>query len=68
MLLKFEFSISELEVMQSNNWLTDREKIVFDMFYRRGLAIETIAAELDCNRSTISRVLKSIRNKTMKLI
>lgn len=65
---KFEFSEIELECMSKHEWLTDREKDVFEMFYRRGLSIETIAANLDVNRSTINRILKSIRNKTIKSI
>jgi len=66
--MKFEFTISELQRMSENRWLTDRERTVFDLFYRRGWRIEDIAAEIDCNRSTISRTLKSIRTKSIKII
>lgn len=66
--MKFEFSITELEEMQSNRWLTDREKAVFDLIYRRGWCIEDTAAELFVHRSTVDRILKSIRAKTIKMI
>jgi Sigma-70, region 4. len=52
--------------MQANYWLDDRERMVFDFFYRRGWHIEDIAAELDYSRSTITRVLKSMRTKLKK--
>lgn len=61
---KFIYSQIELENMSNNKWLSDRERKVFDLFYARGWAIEDIAAELDFNRSTINRILKSIRLKT----
>lgn len=61
---KFEFSISELEQMSQSQWLTDRERKAFDFFYRRGWSIEDIAAELDVNRSTVTRDLMKIRRKT----
>lgn len=66
--MKFEFSVPELERMESNPWLTDRERRIFALFYKRGWKIEDIAAEIDVTRSTICRELKRIRSKTMKLI
>ena len=48
--------------MASNPWLTDREKQVFELFYRRGWEIERIAAELDVSRGTINTVLRKIRS------
>lgn len=51
--------------MVHNPWLTDREKQVFDLFYRRGWRIEDIAAELEVSRRTIINILQSARNKTL---
>lgn len=60
---KYLFSSAELEAMASNPWLTDRERNVFDLYYRRGLHIEDIAAELDVSRGTINNILAAIRKK-----
>lgn len=67
---KFQYNQSELEEMFKNPWLTERERIVFERYYRDGIHIEDIAAELDppVNRSTVDRILKNIRNKTIKSI
>lgn len=43
--------------------LTDREKQVQELKEIRGWKIEDIAAELDVNRRTITRILKSIKQK-----
>ena len=60
------FNQEELEKMSKNEWLTLKERKVFEMFYRDGITIEEIAAELEVNRSTINRYLASIRKKTIK--
>ena len=39
--------------MEKCEWLTDREKAIFNLFYRRGWQIEAIAAEMDVSRGTI---------------
>jgi predicted DNA-binding protein YlxM (UPF0122 family) len=62
--MKYRFTVHQLEAMASYQWLTDREKCVFELFYRKGWEIESIAAELDVSRGTINNVLKSIRGKT----
>lgn len=49
--------------MASNQWLTDRERQVFDLYYRRGWAIEDVAAELYVSRGTVNNCLRSIREK-----
>lgn len=51
--------------MQSNPWLTDRERAAFELHYRRGWNIEDVAAELDVSRGTINNDLASIRRKTL---
>ena len=59
--MKYEYSISELERMAAFPWLTDRQRQIFDLRYRRGWAIEDIAAELYMDRSTVNRELARIR-------
>ena len=59
--MKYEYSISELERMAASPWLTDRQRQIFDLRYRRGWAIEDIAAELYMDRSTVNRELARIR-------
>lgn len=61
--MKYQYTREQLEQIEQNRWLTDRERNVFDLFYRRGWQIEAIAAELDTCRSTIDNVLRSIRSK-----
>lgn len=66
--MKFMFSIDELEKMEKNPWFTDRERVIFDLYYRRGWKIEDIAAEVDRQRSAVDRDLKSIRSKSRKML
>ena len=70
--MKIKFSIEELEKMEKNPWLTDRltdrERKVFDLYYRRGWKIEDVAAEIEMQRSAVERSLKSIRNKCRKML
>ena len=60
---KYRYSQDQLSRMAVNPWLTDREKNVFDLHYRRGWHIEDVAAELDVSRGTINNALASIRRK-----
>lgn len=62
--MKYRFTLQRLEEMASNPWLTDREKQVFELFYRQGWQIEDVAAELDVSRGTVNNILRSIRDKT----
>lgn len=61
--MKYRYSTRELEKMERCRWLTERERKVFNLFYRRGWAIEDIAAELYLSRRTIDSILRSIREK-----
>lgn len=63
--MKFRYNVSQLEAMGSNPWLTDRERQVFDLYYRRGWDIEAVAAELYVSRRTIDTTLRHIREKTI---
>ena len=58
-------TVEQLEKMSANPWLTDREREVFELYYRRGWAIEDIAAELYVCRNTINNTLYSLRRKTL---
>lgn len=61
--MKYKYDVDELTVMRNNEWLTDRQRMIFDLYYRRGWAIEDIAAELYVSRSTINNELNKIRTK-----
>lgn len=61
--MKYKPSIEQLEEAEQNRWLTDKERRIFELYYRRGWRIEDIAAEIDYSRATVNRALKSIRNK-----
>ena len=63
MAAKYRYSQAQLEAMAANPWHTDREREVFDRFYRRGHHIEDIAADLEVSRGTINNTLASIRRK-----
>ena len=41
--MKYRFTLQRLEEMASNPWLTDREKQVFELFYRQGCDFDTNA-------------------------
>lgn len=61
--MKYRYSVGELEHMRLCPWLTDREKRVFELFYRQGWQIEDVAAELDVSRGTVNNILRVIREK-----
>ena len=41
--MRYKYSVQELEQMESSRWLTDREREVFELYYRRGMEIEAVA-------------------------
>lgn len=63
--MKIELSREEMDRIQNDDYLTDRERQVFIWYYRRGWHIETIAAELDVHRRTVDNILKSLRKKVL---
>lgn len=63
---KIEFSRQELNDIENDPYLTDRERQVFILYYRRGWKIEDIAAEIDVSRRTITTILQSIRRKALR--
>lgn len=62
---RYYYTIDQLERMHACPWLTDRERKVFNLYYRRGWAIEDIAAELYVSRGTVNNDLRRIRQKNM---
>ena len=62
--MKYKYSAKQLTQMERCRWLTDRERRIFNLYYRRGWAIDDIAAELYCSSTTIKTDLRSIREKT----
>lgn len=61
--MKYQYTIHQLEQISASPWLSDRERAVFDLYYRRGWQIEAIAAELYVSRGTVNNILRSIRAK-----
>lgn len=51
--------------MDGCRWLSDRERQAFELYYRRGWAIEDVAAELYVSRNTVNRILASVRHKAV---
>ena len=62
--MKYALSREQLEAISRDPWLTDRERQVFDLYYRRGWRIEDVAAEIDRNRRTVDRTLRRIRQRS----
>lgn len=60
---KYHYTVEQLEQLLRNPWLTDRERQVAELYYRRGWHIEAVAAELDVSRGTINNALRRIRQK-----
>lgn len=61
--VKYKYSVEEMERMEKNPWLTDRERKVFHYRYKRGWNIEDVAAQLYVHRNTVNNDLRSIREK-----
>lgn len=60
---KYLYTVQQLEQLLRDPWLTDRERQVAELYYRRGWHIEAVAAELDVCRGTINNALRRIRQK-----
>ena len=61
--MKYQFTQEELANMETCPWLTDRERAVFELYFRRGWGVSDVAAELDLSDRTIDTCLKMIREK-----
>lgn len=62
--MRYKYTEEQLERMEKHKWFTDREKKVFNLFYKRGWDIERIADQLRVSRSCVNATLCSIREKT----
>ena len=56
-------SKSDVESLQGNILLTDRQETIFKMFYIQGKDVNFIAYSLYISASVVSRELKTIRAK-----
>lgn len=65
--MKYTFTVPQLQQLESCRYLTDRERAVFDLYYRRGWAIEDVAAELYLSRTTVKHALAAIRQKAAQI-
>ena len=65
--MKYKYTVAELTQMSKCRWLTNRERRVFEMYYRKGYTIEYIAAALSISRRTVDNDLRQIRTKCLKL-
>lgn len=61
--MKYKLSQQQIEALGASPWLTDRERMVFSLYYQRGWHIEDVAAELDVSRGTINNTLRAMRGK-----
>ena len=61
--MKYKYSLQQLTDMFACPFMTDRERQVMELYYRRGWAIEDVAAELYISASTVKRTLREIRQK-----
>lgn len=59
--MKYLFSADEIDRMGDNPRLTDRQRDIFELVYRRGLLHQEAANELYISRKTVERELRTIR-------
>lgn len=59
--MKYLFSDDEIDRMGDNQRLTDRQKDIHTLVYRRGLSHQDAANELFISRKTVERELRRIR-------
>jgi DNA-directed RNA polymerase specialized sigma24 family protein len=65
--MEYTYTVLQLQQLESCRYLTDRERAVFDLYYRRGWAIEDVAAELYLSRTTVKQALHSMRQKAAEI-
>ncbi len=61
--MRIKLSQEELERIEQNRWLTDTERKVFELYYRRGWHRAEVAAEIDRCETTVDQILRRIRRK-----
>lgn len=60
--MKYALTEDQLDELERRQ-LRDRERDVLTLYYRRGWAIEDVAAEIGYSRRTVDRVLRAVREK-----
>ena len=61
--MKIFLTQEQKERIDQDGWLTDMQRTVFELYYRRGWTIEDVAAETGRDRRTVSRILRQLREK-----
>lgn len=61
--MKYKYSIQQLQRMERCRWLTDRERRVFNLYFRRGWTTDDIATELYLSPAAVKKAIRSIRLK-----
>lgn len=61
--MKYKYSIKQLQRMERCRWLTDRERRVFNLYFRRGWTMADIAAELYLSPAAVKTTIRAIRDK-----
>lgn len=61
--MKYKLSIQQLKQLEESPYLTDRERKVFELFYKRGLRRVDIGKELYVSTYTVRNILANIRAK-----
>lgn len=64
---KFDFTRQEAETIKSKLYLTEDEEKVFEMKLLN-YSITKIALELNVSERTVSRIIKRLKNKIMKVL
>ena len=54
--MKIFLTQEQKERIDQDGWLTDMQRTVFELYYRRGWTIEDVAAEIGRDRRTVSRI------------
>lgn len=66
--MKYKLSLKQMEKLDRCPYLTDRERKVFELFYKRGLTRAEVGRELYVSVPTIREILKNIRAKLTELV
>ena len=64
---KFDFTRQEAETIKSKLYLTEDEEKVFEMKLLN-YSITKMALELNVSERTVSRIIKRLKNKIMKVL
>lgn len=65
---KINLNKKEIKIILDDNYLTDRQKDIFELYYLKGWVAEDVGAELKRSRITIYRELKEIRKKIDEIL